>query len=306
MLNKGLFLACTLALLSACDSSSVDKPATPQVATSQPAKPVQDVKVLAGRYAGRELSVVDVSEVQLDGASTLSVSFSVPLDPQQNFTDKLHLVDAKTELAAFGFVGGIEKLRLNRGGDVLRGPHLGDATFDPLGNAAALDRRVAVGDDGVAGRAQCIQHAGPGRIGIGFDIEDGANAGRVSPLLHCELAFAEADGGIAGILGDDAEGAARFAAQLAGQKRGVKANQAAIADLEAVGFDAKAGLEDRDHFTQLFQPTVGVLAPDLCRRLGVDSGWVQNSTLSTEDALAVVSQIAVRVDVAIESNGPHT
>ena len=96
MLNKGLLLACTLALLSACDSSSVDKPATPQVATSQPAKPVQDVKVLAGRYAGRELSVVDVSEVQLDGASTLSVSFSVPLDPQQNFTDKLHLVDAKT------------------------------------------------------------------------------------------------------------------------------------------------------------------------------------------------------------------
>ena len=49
MLNKGLLLACTLALLSACDSSSVDKPATPQVATSQPAKPVQDVKVLAGR-----------------------------------------------------------------------------------------------------------------------------------------------------------------------------------------------------------------------------------------------------------------
>jgi ribosomal protein L30/L7E len=38
----------------------------------------------------------------------------------------------------------------------------------------------------------------------------------------------------------------------------------------------------------------------------INSGWVQNSTLSTEDALAVVSQIAVRVDVAIESNGPHT
>jgi MFS family permease len=49
-------------------------------------------------------------------------------------------------------------------------------------------------------------------------------------------------------------------------------------------------------FTPLFQATIP----------GVDSGWVQNSTLSTEDALAVVSQIAVRVDVAIESNGPHT
>jgi len=39
--------------------------------------------------------------------------------------------------------------------------------------------------------------------------------------------------------------------------------------------------------------------------MGVDSGWVQNSTLGTEDALSVVSQIAVRVDVAIEGNGPH-
>ena len=98
MLNKGLFLACALALLSACDSSSSAKPdaAGAAPATTQAAKPVQDVNVLAERYAGRELSVVDVSEVQLDGASTLSVSFSVPLDPEQNFGDKLHVVDAKT------------------------------------------------------------------------------------------------------------------------------------------------------------------------------------------------------------------
>ena len=96
MLNKGLFLACALALLSACDSSSSGKPVAPAAVNAQAARPVQDVKVLAERYAGRELSVVDVSEVQLDGASTLSVSFSVPLDPEQNFADKLHLVDAKT------------------------------------------------------------------------------------------------------------------------------------------------------------------------------------------------------------------
>ena len=97
MFNKGLFLACALALLSACDSSSSGKPAAPTASVAaQAAKPVQDVKTLAERYAGRELSVVDVSEVQLDGASTLSVSFSVPLDPQQHFGDKLHLVDAKT------------------------------------------------------------------------------------------------------------------------------------------------------------------------------------------------------------------
>ncbi|MNO36436.1 hypothetical protein D3C76_265050 [compost metagenome] len=100
MLNKGLWLACAFALLSACDSSSPDKPApapapSEKVAEAPAAKPrpVQDVAQLAQRYAGRELTVVDVSEVQLEGASTLSVSFSIPLDPEQPFTDKLHLVD---------------------------------------------------------------------------------------------------------------------------------------------------------------------------------------------------------------------
>ena len=72
-------------------------PRTPKpAAVTQAAKPVQDPKVLAERFAGRELNVVDVSEVQLDGASTLSVSFSMPLDPKQNLAEKLHLGDAKT------------------------------------------------------------------------------------------------------------------------------------------------------------------------------------------------------------------
>ncbi|WP_095148286.1 alpha-2-macroglobulin [Pseudomonas sp. Irchel s3a18] len=98
MLNKGLFLACVLTLLSACDSSTPDKTAAPAApaATATAPKAVQDMAVLKQRYVGRELSVVDVSEIQLDGASTLSVSFSVPLDPQQKFADKLHLVDSKS------------------------------------------------------------------------------------------------------------------------------------------------------------------------------------------------------------------
>ncbi|MHC6227596.1 alpha-2-macroglobulin family protein [Pseudomonas sp. X10] len=99
MLNKGLLLACALALLSACDSSSPDKPApaekpvaeTPQAEARAPKR--EDPAVLAERYADRELSVLDVSEVQLDGASTLSISFSAPLDAEQNFADKVHLVD---------------------------------------------------------------------------------------------------------------------------------------------------------------------------------------------------------------------
>jgi uncharacterized protein YfaS (alpha-2-macroglobulin family) len=100
MLNKGLFLACALMLLSACDSSDSSKPAAPApaapvaAAETIKAQPQQDVAALAQRYKGRELTVADVSEIQLDGASALSVTFSVPLQPGQNFNDKLHLVDA--------------------------------------------------------------------------------------------------------------------------------------------------------------------------------------------------------------------
>jgi len=85
MFNKGLLLACALALLSACDSSTPDKPApvekpvaTAPAETQAPKR--EDPAVLAKRYEGRELSVLDVSEVQLDGAATLSISFSAPLD----------------------------------------------------------------------------------------------------------------------------------------------------------------------------------------------------------------------------------
>lgn len=71
MLNKGLFLACALALLSACDSSTSDKAATTSAPTAAApaakARPVKDVAVLKQRYAGRELSVVDVSECSSTG-----------------------------------------------------------------------------------------------------------------------------------------------------------------------------------------------------------------------------------------------
>jgi hypothetical protein len=98
MPKKGLLLALALSLLSACDSST---PEPAQVSVSAPvasgeAAPPLDKAALAERYAGRELTVVDVSEVQLEGASTLSVSFSVPLDPEQKLAERLHLVDSKS------------------------------------------------------------------------------------------------------------------------------------------------------------------------------------------------------------------
>jgi len=95
MLNKGLWLACALALLSACDSSSPDKPAPApaEKAAAAASAPKVDDATLAQRYAGRELNVVDVSEVQVDGASALSVTFSAPLEADQRFAERLHLVD---------------------------------------------------------------------------------------------------------------------------------------------------------------------------------------------------------------------
>ncbi|QLC73623.1 alpha-2-macroglobulin family protein [Pseudomonas sp. LPB0260] len=101
MPNKGLLLALVLSLLSACDSSTEPAqvsatPASAPASSVPQAPPRVDREALAARYAGRELSVVDVSEVQLDGASALSVSFAVPLEPEQNFAERLHLVDSKS------------------------------------------------------------------------------------------------------------------------------------------------------------------------------------------------------------------
>ena len=94
MPKKGLLLALVLSLLSACDSSTPEQAATPAPA-SQQAAPEQDLAALGKRYAGRPLEVVDVSEVQLEGASALAVTFGVPLDPEQDFAAQLHLVDSK-------------------------------------------------------------------------------------------------------------------------------------------------------------------------------------------------------------------
>ncbi len=41
------------------------------------------------------LTLLDLSEVQLDGAATLVLTFSIPLDPDQDFSRVIHVVDKK-------------------------------------------------------------------------------------------------------------------------------------------------------------------------------------------------------------------
>ena len=65
-----------------------DKTAVTTKTNNQTALTSQEVRnELARRYAGKEVTVLDASELQRDGASTMVVTFSVPLDPDQKFDD---------------------------------------------------------------------------------------------------------------------------------------------------------------------------------------------------------------------------
>ncbi|WP_039055887.1 alpha-2-macroglobulin [Enterobacter sp. Bisph1] len=102
--------ALTLALVTAftlagCDNN--DKPAASGASASQAASATEQknqsampdkakLAELAARSEGKALTLLDASEVQLDGASTLVLTFSIPLDPAQNFATSVHLVDKKS------------------------------------------------------------------------------------------------------------------------------------------------------------------------------------------------------------------
>ncbi|SPZ23725.1 Uncharacterised protein [Providencia rettgeri] len=47
------------------------------------------------KYAGKDLTILDASELQLDGASAMVVTFSVPLQANQDFGQYINLIDVK-------------------------------------------------------------------------------------------------------------------------------------------------------------------------------------------------------------------
>ncbi len=85
--------------LAGCDNN--DKPqmvakndTSAQQQVAAPAKPdASQLEKLAKGSAGKPLKLLDASEVQLDGASTLVLTFSIPLEPNQDFSRVAHLVD---------------------------------------------------------------------------------------------------------------------------------------------------------------------------------------------------------------------
>lgn len=96
-------LALALAMtftLAGCDNNNDDKPAVPATPSkTDSAAPKADparLQKLAQQSQGKTLSLLDASEVQLDGAATLVLTFSIPLDPEQDFSKSVHLVDKKS------------------------------------------------------------------------------------------------------------------------------------------------------------------------------------------------------------------
>lgn len=78
----------TSATAPASSSSAAEK------ATARGVKPdAAQLEKLEKLSAGKPLNLLDASEVQLDGASSLVLTFSIPLDPNQDFSRVVHLVD---------------------------------------------------------------------------------------------------------------------------------------------------------------------------------------------------------------------
>lgn len=63
---------------------------------SQSHNPFNPTPELIEKYKGKNLKVLDSSELIIDGSSTLVVTFSVPLNPKLNFSNLLRLVDKES------------------------------------------------------------------------------------------------------------------------------------------------------------------------------------------------------------------
>ena len=99
------FALLTAFTLSGCDNSdektttvSSESAASHKADEKSPKTDVvqpEKLAKLAQQNQGKALTLLDASEVQLEGASALVLTFSVPLDPNQDFAKTVHVVDKK-------------------------------------------------------------------------------------------------------------------------------------------------------------------------------------------------------------------
>lgn len=86
-------------LLLACDSEQSATTAQPAQANAASPAAAPRKQHDPARFVGQALRLLDVSEQQLDGAATLVLSFSVPLEQKQEFADFITLSDLSAKQA---------------------------------------------------------------------------------------------------------------------------------------------------------------------------------------------------------------
>ncbi|MEO3991732.1 alpha-2-macroglobulin family protein [Pseudocitrobacter cyperus] len=119
------FRLAALTLLAAstlvgCDNNDKEKTVASAPAATTPAAPVSvkpdtaTLAKLAQQSEGKSLTLLDASEVQLEGAAALVLTFSVPLDPNQDFSKTVHAVDKKSGKVdgAWELAANLKELRL--------------------------------------------------------------------------------------------------------------------------------------------------------------------------------------------------
>ncbi len=98
LVGLAVTLLAALALVGCDDNDKAQAAAPASAAQEQPSAPAAKPDAgqrekLAQQSAGKPLKLLDASEVQLEGASALVLTFSVPLNPDQDFSRVVHLVD---------------------------------------------------------------------------------------------------------------------------------------------------------------------------------------------------------------------
>jgi uncharacterized protein YfaS (alpha-2-macroglobulin family) len=96
--------ALSLALLTALSLTGCDDSGKPQAVCASRSSAAQTgaknrmraAGGAGGKSKGKALTLLDASEVQLDGAAAMVLTFSVPLNPDQDFSRSVHLVDKKS------------------------------------------------------------------------------------------------------------------------------------------------------------------------------------------------------------------
>ena len=96
-----LALLTTFTLVGCDNSDDKSQAAAPAASTASTPKAAEKPNAetlakLAAQSQGKALTLLDASEVQLDGAATLVLTFSVPLNPEQDFAKTVHVVDKKS------------------------------------------------------------------------------------------------------------------------------------------------------------------------------------------------------------------